>query len=108
MKRDEGEKLVLSFGKPAVSAASSSSSTTAGPSGPLKMNPLKGGNALKMTNPLKANPLKRPNVFKQGSSSSKASEVKDTGSKRPMSAAEALILEEQQRKKRRMEREGQA
>ncbi|KAI0057784.1 hypothetical protein BV25DRAFT_1830698 [Artomyces pyxidatus] len=90
LKRDEGEKVVLSFAmtKPAVSA-------------PLKLNPLKAG----------ANPLKRPNVFKQAAASSSSSGQASAGQKRkeaPLSAAERLIMEEQERKRRRMEREGGA
>lgn len=106
LKRDEGaEKVVLSFAKPATTAASSST-----PSGGLKMNPLKaGGNPLKMSNPLKANPLKRPNVFKQSTAGSSASASGSSNDKkRSMTAAEALILEEQERKKRRLERDSHA
>jgi len=110
LKRDEGEKVVLSLSaKPA--AASSSSSTGSG-SKPatvgLKLNPLKTN-----TNPLKANPLKRPNVFKTAAagSISAGNNEKANDKKRPaaaMSAAEKLILEDQERKRRRMERESTA
>ncbi|KAF6747862.1 zinc finger protein RTS2 [Ephemerocybe angulata] len=104
LKREEGaEKVVLSFAKPAAPVASSPSSSA--PVG-LKMNPLKGGNAFKAANPLKANPLKRPNVFKQASSTPSQGSLHDK--KRPMSAAEALIMEEQERKKRRMDRDNRA
>lgn len=108
LKRDEGEKVVLSLSsKPA--AASSSSTPSGSGSAPaaigLKLNPLKIG-----SNPLKANPLKRPNVFKMGAAStssvSKNESINDK--KRPasaMSAAERLIQEDQERKRRRMERE---
>lgn len=89
LQRDESaEKVVLSLSmKPTAPVAS-----TAAPGPGLKLNPLKPG----------INPLKRPNVLK----SSKV----DTGNekKRPvsaMSAAERLILEDQERKRRRMERE---
>jgi DNA/RNA-binding protein KIN17 len=102
LKRDEGvEKVILSFAKPTVApTAASSTSTSTG----LKMNPLRaGGNPLKMGNPLKANPLKRSNVFKQASAGSSSSTVESTNDKkRSMSAAEALILEDQERKKRRL------
>lgn len=104
LKRDDStEKVVLSF-TPKTTASSSSS---AAPSTGLKLNPLKPA-----ANPLKAsNPLKRPNVFKQAAVSSSASTSTETektnGKKRdaPMSAAERLIFEEQERKRRRMERE---
>ncbi|KAJ3574133.1 hypothetical protein NP233_g1965 [Leucocoprinus birnbaumii] len=111
LKRDEGEKVVLSLSaKPIAVAASSSSVSVAGPSttpavGGLKLNTLKPG-----INPLKANPLKRPNVFKMGSASTSSTPQPDklNDKKRPagaMSAAEKLILEDQERKRRRMDRE---
>jgi len=100
LKRDEGaEKVVLSFTPkvtPTISLASSSAKIS---TGGLKLNPLKAG----------TNPLKRPNVFKQASaapSSSTPSEI--AGKKRDastMSAAGRLISEDQERKRRRMERE---
>ena len=100
LQREEGEKkVVLSLSaKPAVA----SSSSTVPPEG-LKLNPLK-----LAVNPLKANPLKRPNPLKQASPSSGAAEKangkrKETSS---LSAAEKLILEDQERKRRRVEREG--
>ena len=96
LQREEGEKkLVLSFAKP---TAASSSAT---PSEGLKLNGLK-----LAVNPLKANPLKRPNPLKQSASSSGAAD-KSTGKRKEtsLSAAEKLILEEQERKRRRMERE---
>lgn len=102
LKRDETtEKVVLSFTPKTVPLASSS--------GGLKLNPLK-----PTTNPLKAsNPLKRPNVFKQAASSSStpssaSAETENVAGKKrgaPMSAAERLIFEDQERKRRRMERE---
>lgn len=95
LKRDESsEKVVLSFtAKPAAPSATSLQPQSA----PLKMNAFKSVkvNPLK-ANPLKANPLKRK--APEGSSM--------TGTK--MSAAERLIQEEQERKKRRMERDAQA
>jgi len=98
LKRDEGEKVVLSLSlKP--TAADSVEKTA--PSGGFKFN------ALKSTNP-----LKRPNVFK--SSSAKVSgdkeEASGTSTKRkdgPLSTAEQLILEDQERKRRKMERDAQ-
>ncbi|KAF5367033.1 hypothetical protein D9758_004013 [Tetrapyrgos nigripes] len=112
LKRDEGEKVVFSFSaKPAAASESAEASTLTTESKPigLKMNPLKPtANPLK-ANPLKANPLKRPNVFKTGSAT--ASTSGETESKKrpaPMSAAERLILEDQERKKRRMDRESLA
>jgi DNA/RNA-binding protein KIN17 len=102
LQREEGEKkLVLSLSaKPTVASSSST------PSEGLKFNAIKPAvNPLK-ANPLKANPLKRPNLLKQASSSSSTTE--NTAGKRkemPLSAAEKLILEDQERKRRRMERE---
>src|SRR5260221_4139976 len=95
LKRDENtEKVVLS-----LSMTSATTATSSGPTG-LKINPLK------------ANPLKRPNVFKTatvggGSSSSVNADraVNDKKRQAPMSAAERLILEEQERKRRRMDRD---
>lgn len=94
LQRDDGaEKVVLSI---SIKSTASVASTPA-PGGGLKLNPLKLG----------TNPLKRANVFK----TLKSSDHTDTGNdkKRPasaMSAAERLILEEQERKRRKMEREG--
>ncbi|KAJ7704213.1 domain of Kin17 curved DNA-binding protein-domain-containing protein [Mycena metata] len=95
LKRDEGaEKVVLSFSaKPAPAAAPSAAAPTLA----FKANPLK------LANPLKANPLKRPNVFKTAPSTS--SSAPDNDKKRPassMTAAERLIIEDQERKRRRM------
>ncbi|KAL1744986.1 domain of Kin17 curved DNA-binding protein-domain-containing protein [Schizophyllum fasciatum] len=87
LKRDEGEKLKLSFAPKTIT-------TTAVPTAPA---PLK-------LNPLKANPLKRPNVFK--SASKPAAPANDK--KRTMSAAEQLIVEEQERKRRKLERDAVA
>lgn len=92
LQREEGEKkVVLSFStQPSVT----SSSTT--PLGGLKLNLLK---------PV-ANPLKRTNPLKQASSSSSAADNKPSGKRKetPLTAAEKLILEDQERKRRRMER----
>ena len=96
LQREEGEKkVVLSFAKPATA----SPSTT--PSEGLKLNGLKPA-----MNPLKANPLKRPNPLKQASSGSSAAD-RSAGKRKEtsLSAAEKLILEEQERKRRRMERD---
>jgi len=99
LKRDETtEKVVLSLNttKPAASTIPSSSSTPpVGFKNPLKLN----------TNPLKANFLKRPNVFKSASSNTDAEKVNEKKRAAPMTAAERLIIEEQERKRRRMERE---
>jgi len=93
LQREEGEKkVVLSFSaKPSVPLSS-----TTPPGGGLKLNPLKPA----------ANPLKRTNPLKQASSSSNAAD-KSSGKRKetPLSAAEKLILEDQERKRRRMERE---
>ncbi|KAH9038357.1 domain of Kin17 curved DNA-binding protein-domain-containing protein [Lactarius pseudohatsudake] len=97
LQREEGEKkVVLSLSaKPAVA----SSSTL--PAEGLKLNPLK-----LAANPLKANPLKRPNPLKQASASSSTAERANGKRKEAsLTVAEKLILEEQERKRRRMERE---
>ena len=87
---------------PKVAPATSNPEAPTSVSVGLKLNPLK-----PVANPLKAaaNPLKRPNVFKQASASS--SSTSTAGKKRdaPMTAAERLISEEQERKRRKMERE---
>jgi len=102
LKRDDTtEKVVLSFS--AKPSAPTAASTISSNGGGLKLNPLK------PANPLKANPLKRPNVFKTGGSASSA--AKDVNEKKrpaPVSAAERLIVEEQERKRRKMDREGLA
>ncbi|KAH9841692.1 domain of Kin17 curved DNA-binding protein-domain-containing protein [Rhodofomes roseus] len=109
LKRDEStEKVVLSLAPKATAASTS----TTGPSGGLKINPLKPS-----TNPLKpaVNPLKRPNVFKAAAASSAtgsaSANTEKTNSKKreaPMTTAERLIFEEQARKRRRMEQEAVA
>ena len=97
LQREEGEKkVVLSLSaKPAVA----SSSTV--PSDGLKLNPLK-----LTANPLKANPFKRPNPLKQPSAATEKTNAKRKET--PLSTAERLILEDQERKRRRTEREGKA
>jgi len=95
LKRDEGaEKVVLSLAPKAPVTIS----LTAKPAiGGLKLNPLKA-----------ANPLKRPNVFKQAASSTSSSVPAEVAGKKrdaTTSAAERLISEDQERKRRRMERE---
>ena len=93
LKREEGtEKVVLSLSAKPVAATTTTSSVG------LKLN----------ANPLKTNPLKRPNVFKTAVSSSASPASTNSGTKRPahlQSAAERLIFEDQERKRRRMERE---
>ena len=102
LKRDEcAEKVVLSFApKPKPEPEAS----TSAPAGGLKLSGLKSG----------INPLKRPNVFKtaatpKGSSlaeeSAKTSEKNDKKRSAPISMAEKLILEDQERKRRRMDRD---
>lgn len=88
LKRDEGEKVVLSMGfKPAAAKATTPAAA------PVKFN------AFKMA----ANPLKKMNALKQTASSSPTAIA---GMKRKeMTAAERLIQEDQERKRRRMERE---
>ncbi|EKM79667.1 hypothetical protein AGABI1DRAFT_114153 [Agaricus bisporus var. burnettii JB137-S8] len=111
LKRDEGEKVVLSLSAKVPTGLSSASTSASSPSAApatLKLNPLKPN-----INPLKANPLKRPNVFKTavGGTNLSGSNDKSNDKKRPasaMSVAEKLILEDQERKRRRMERESAA
>jgi DNA/RNA-binding protein KIN17 len=103
LKRDEGEKVVLSFGlKPATAPAESTANTpVSAPSG-LKFNALK---------PATGNPLKRPNVFKSAAASSSASKDsadREASRKRELSAAEKVMLEDQERKRRRLEREAES
>lgn len=111
LKKDEGEKVVLSFSaKPATASSSNSppdsTSSTPAPIG-LKLNPLK---------PMATNSLKRPNVFKNalaGKADKNQDKEKDpekvAGKKRDasMSAAERLIFEDQERKRRKMERDAE-
>ncbi|KAF8574334.1 zinc finger protein RTS2 [Ramaria rubella] len=103
LKREEGaEKVVLSLSAKAAASAPSSSSESApaGGLGGFKMNPLK-------VPPI--NPLKRPNVFKSSplaSTAGSSGTATDKEKKRPISAAESLIYEEQERKRRKMDREG--
>lgn len=104
LKREEGaEKVVLSLAPkaPATTDISTPSSSLPASGSGLKLNPLK-------ANPLKAgNAFKRPNVFKTAASSSSTKEPeKVAGQKR--SVAEQLILEDQERKRRRMERDAVA
>jgi len=86
LKREEGtEKVVLSFSAKPVA--------TMIPSVGLK---------------LKANSLKRPNVFKTAISNSAISVSTSASTKRPappQSAAERLMFEDQERKRRKMERD---
>ena len=92
-QREAGEKkFVLS-----LSAKPTSSIVT---SGDLELN------SPKLTaNPLKANPLKRPNPLMQASAISSAAEKSNGAEPFSFSCGEAH-LEEQERKCRRMEREG--
>jgi DNA/RNA-binding protein KIN17 len=106
LKREDGaEKVVLSFSmKPTTASGPSSSSSISvvspAPVGGLKLNPLKAG----------TNPLKRPNVFKMAATSSSKDKDSDPASsrKRELTAAEKLMIEDQERKRRRMERDAQA
>ena len=100
LKRDEGEKLVLSFSsKPKPDGESpSSTSTPTPPAIGLKLSAAKPA----------ANPLKRPNVFKMASSKPAPEKEGSLDKKRkdgPSSAVEKLILEDQERKRRKMERD---
>jgi len=101
LKRDDTEKVVLSFSaKPATATALTASTS-------LKLNALKPA-----PNPLKTNPLKRANVFKNGGASTSSEQagkvVNDKKRPAPVSAAERLIQEEQERKRRRMDRDNGA
>ncbi|KAI0032799.1 domain of Kin17 curved DNA-binding protein-domain-containing protein [Vararia minispora EC-137] len=91
LKRDEGGKLSISLGagKPKVPAEVRPEAAGMKPGG------------------FKANPLKRPNVFKMAAAKQKTDGGPAAGAKRkePMTAAERLIQEDQERKRRRMERE---
>lgn len=93
LKREEGaERVVLSLSTKPVAV------TMTTPTVGLKLN----------ANPLKTNPLKRPNVFKAAAPSSTPSVSTTSGTKRsapPQSAAERLIFEDQERKRRKRERE---
>jgi len=107
LKRDQNaEKVVLSLSlKPSVSSSTSEATPAAAP---LKINPLKGPSIKSTTNS-----LKRPNVFKSsplasGSSSKAKDETKDNSKKRPLSALESIIMEEEERKRRKVERETRA
>lgn len=98
LKRDESaEKVVLSLApKPKPEAEVSTSASVGG----FKLNGVKPG----------VNPLKRPNVFKisASKSSAPAEEPAKTNEKKrptPMSMAEKLIVEDQERKRRRMDRD---
>lgn len=102
LKRDDAaEKVVLSFSaKPAATSDTAVASTPIG----LKLNGLKPG-----VNPLKVNPLKRPNVFKSAAPvKTETPDGNDRKRSAPMSAAERLIIEEQERKRRRMDRDSLA
>lgn len=123
LQRDEREKLVLSFGakkqsppveeaknedEAKVKAEDDMSAPAPAPFASSSVKPInvfKPGNAFKAgANPLKAgNALKSGNVFKAATKPAAGSSA-DATKKRPMSAAEALIFEEQERKRRRMEK----
>jgi len=93
LKRDEGsEKVVLSFSAKAATMAATSTPSTMSV-------------GFKKSNPLKANPLKRPNVFKSGSGAGDSEKANEKKRPAPMTAAEKLILEDQDRKRRRMDRD---
>jgi len=117
LQREDGAAPVrLSFGKKASppaaepseagpsNAEASSSSVAAAPTPALKMN------AFKKATPAPVNPLKKTNVFKSAkaaapSSSSAGDDAGASGTKRArdeMPAAQRLILEEQERKRRRV------
>ncbi|KIP02670.1 hypothetical protein PHLGIDRAFT_130609 [Phlebiopsis gigantea 11061_1 CR5-6] len=99
LKREEGEKVILSLApKTAPSAAAPTISGFQ-----LKANAFKPA-----TNPLKAgvNPLKRANPLKQAASSAPLGPSDSVvGKKREQTAAERLMSEDQERKRRKLERE---
>ncbi|KAF9465314.1 domain of Kin17 curved DNA-binding protein-domain-containing protein [Collybia nuda] len=95
LKRDEGEKVVLSFSAKPTPVPAPSSAPTLGFKNPLKVG----------SNPLKANPLKRPNVFKSATAGGDMSKANEKKRSAPMTAAEMLIIEDQERKRRRMDRD---
>lgn len=100
LKRDEGaNKVVLSFSAKPTAPITTITSSASAPSIGFKVNPLKSS----------TNPLKRPNVFKMTSSAPAMNDLEKTNDKkRPassMTAAERLIIEDQERKRRRMDRE---
>ena len=110
LKRDDSqEKVVLSFSfkapSPDAEVEAKGDTVSSAPSTSIKLNPLKAP---------ATNPLKRPNVFKMASASKTNSNKTgesaspNTNSKKrdaPMSAAERLIFEDQERKRRKMERD---
>lgn len=98
LKRDDGaEKVVLSLAPKATTPQSTSSAIPA--VGGLKLSGVKPGvNPLKGSNPLKAAAPSKPIARSSGLDEKK----------RPASAAERIILEEQERKRRRMDRESVA
>ncbi|KIM29983.1 hypothetical protein M408DRAFT_328420 [Serendipita vermifera MAFF 305830] len=125
LKLGEGEKVKFSFSlkKPAASATpavpvastSTTEATTTSPESASTSAPVAAAPA-PATNVFKANAFKRAapkpaaapstNVFKMGGSSSKPVANVLAGSKRPLSATEALMQEDMERKRRRMDREG--
>ena len=95
----EGEKVVLSL-------APKTTNTAAPVATGLKLNPLKVNPLKPAVNPLKAkaNPLKRHNPPAPPPAASGDGETV-TGKKRDLSAAERLMFEDQERKRRKMERD---
>ena len=96
LQHEEGKRVVF-----ALSAKHTLVSSSTTRSEGLKPNPQLA------INPLKANPLKRTNLLKQASSSSSAADKKSPGKRKetPVSAAEKLILKEEEWKRRRITRE---
>jgi DNA/RNA-binding protein KIN17 len=95
LKRDEGEKVTISFGvKPKATSESTSAGQPSMSSG-LKAISMKPG----------TNPLKRTNVFKQGATAKGEESSAKRKAPAQMSAAERLILDDQERKRRRLERD---
>ncbi|KNZ78503.1 KIN17-like protein [Termitomyces sp. J132] len=107
--REEGLKREESTGKVVLSFSASKSATPVASSESNGSSLLSLKNPLKVAaNPLKLNPLKKPNVFKTAVTSlsdTVTEKINDKKRLAPMSAAERLIIEDQGRKRRRMERE---
>ncbi|KIK23495.1 hypothetical protein PISMIDRAFT_679202 [Pisolithus microcarpus 441] len=104
LKRDEGaEKVVLSLAR---KSSKLDQSSTLRPSGGCKLE-LSG--VKPDTNPVKMNPLKRLNAFKSVATRRPAEDATQSGEKKrlasTLSTAERIILEDQERKRRRMDRE---
>ena len=112
LKRDDpSEKVVLSFSMPKPVASSSKSDEEPAYAPPSSKEPIKlGGSSFKLginplkpaPNPLKANPLKPPNPLKAVSTDPIAGKKRE----REQTTAEKLMMEDMERKRRRIEGNG--